>query len=110
MAKKEYTKSWTGADGKDKEARVWIDEKGEQGRSGGRGDGKPRLCWEIQVTPADTSDEEIAILTALGKESVVAKMAGTRRASSGGSGGSCPAETDEEIAKGIETLTKRLQG
>lgn len=107
---KEYLKTWTGADGNDREARIWVDETGEDPRRGGMGDGKPRLCWEIKMTPADTTEEETAILTAMGKGNKVALVAATPRTSSGSHGGSCPFETDEEIARGIQTLMQHLHG
>jgi len=95
---KEYSKTWTGVDGNDREARVWIDEKDH------------RLCWEVKTIPADTSEEEATILTALGKGSEAAKVSATPQTSGGSQGGSIPFETDEELGLAIKTLMESMQG
>lgn len=109
MAKKEYIKTWTGSDGKDKAARIWIDEKGED-PTHGSGDGKPQLCWEVTEISNDTSEEEIVILNALGKGSAVSKMAKDKDNSGNSYGGSYPVESEEELAQGVKRLLEQLQG
>lgn len=104
----EHVKTWTDASGASKTLRIWLDEDGSEGMPG-RGDGLPRLCWELKIEGPDRTEALSEIAKAIGLKTAVAnRVAAIETPASGGQGGSYPAETDEQIATAIHDIHQNV--